>query len=94
MCHAAPCRTATRSPDAIARRIAGWLNPSTAAASLVGFVATLLPEWLELSVGAPAILVTFGLVVWYRGFTDDDRKLFRLGRKEEPGLPASEPATP
>ena len=54
----------------------------------------MLPEWLELSVGAPAILITFGLVIWFRGFTDDDRTLFRMGRKEEPGLPASEPGTP
>ena len=64
------------------------------AASAVGFAGTLLPEWLELSVGAPAILFTFGLVIWYRGFTDDDRKLFRLGKREKPTLPASEPATP
>ena len=53
------------------------------------------PEWLELSVGAPAILFTFGMVIWYRGFTDEDRTLFRLGKKkDEPALPASEPATP
>jgi O-antigen/teichoic acid export membrane protein len=64
------------------------------AASAVGFAATLLPEWVELSIGAPAILFTFGLVIWYRGFTDDDRKLFRFGRKEKPAIPASEPATP
>ena len=78
--------------------VQGWrwsLILAGAAASLVGFGATLVPEWLELSVGAPAILITFGLVIWYRGFTDDDRKLFRFGKKkEEPALPASEPATP
>ena len=77
--------------------VQGWrwsLILAGAAASLVGFVATLIPEWLELSVGAPAILFTFGLVIWYRGFSDDDRKLFRLGRKEKPALPVSEPATP
>ena len=77
--------------------VQGWrwsLVLAGAAASLVGAAATLIPEWLELSVGAPAILITFGLVVWYRGFTDDDRKLFRLGKKEEPSLPPSEPATP
>jgi len=64
------------------------------AASAVGFAATLLPEWVELSVGAPAILFTFGLVIWYRGFTDDDRKLFRFGRRGKPALPVSEPASP
>jgi len=77
--------------------VQGWrwsLILAGAAASLVGFLGTLLPEWLELSVGAPAILLTFGLVVWYRGFTDDDRTLFRMGKKEKPGLPGSEPATP
>jgi hypothetical protein len=57
-------------------------------------LATLVPEWLELSVGAPLILITFGMVIWYRGFTDDDRTLFRLGRKDKAALPASEPATP
>ncbi len=77
--------------------VQGWrwsLILAGAAASAVGFGATLVPEWLELSVGAPAILFTFGLVVWYRGFTDDDRKLFRFGKKERPSLPASEIATP
>lgn len=77
--------------------VQGWrwsLILAGAAASLVGFGAKLVPEWLELSVGAPAILFTFGLVVWYRGFTDDDRKLFRFGKKEKPSLPVSEIATP
>lgn len=77
--------------------VQGWrwsLILAGAAASAVGFGATLVPEWLELSVGAPAILFTFGLVVWYRGFTDDDRKLFRFGKTERPSLPASEIATP
>ena len=77
--------------------VQGWrwsLVLAGGAASAVGFVGTRLPEWLELSVGAPAILFTFGLVIWYRGFTDDDRKLFRIGKREEPTLPVSEPATP
>ena len=77
--------------------VQGWrwsLLLAGGAASIVGFAATLIPEWLELSVGAPAILITFGLVIWYRGFTDEDRKLFRFGKKEKAELPASEPATP
>ena len=77
--------------------VQGWrwsLLLAGAAASLVGFGGTLLPEWLELSVGAPAILITFGLVIWYRGFTDDDRTLFRMGRKERPTLPTSNLTTP
>lgn len=77
--------------------VQGWrwsLILAGVVASAVGFGFTLVPEWLELGVGAPAILISFGLVVWYKGFTDDDRKLFRFGKKEEPTLPASEPATP
>jgi O-antigen/teichoic acid export membrane protein len=68
----------------------GWrwsLIWATAAASLVGFIATRLPEWLELSVGAPMILFTFGLMVWFRGFTHEDRALFRKHGHEEPALP-------
>jgi len=68
----------------------GWrwsLIWATAAASLVGFVATQLPEWLELSLGAPMILFAFGLMVWFRGFTHEDRALFRKQGHEEPVLP-------
>ena len=75
----------------------GWrwsLIWATAAASVVGFVATQLPEWLELSLGAPMILFTFGLVVWYRGFTHEDRVLFRKHGAEEPSLPPTEISTP
>jgi O-antigen/teichoic acid export membrane protein len=77
--------------------VQGWrwsLIWAAAVASAVGFVATLLPEWLELSVGAPAILLSFGLMIWYRGFTADDRALFRMGKKQKAALPASEAATP
>jgi O-antigen/teichoic acid export membrane protein len=77
--------------------VQGWrwsLIWAGAAASVVGFLATLLPEWLELSLGAPLILITFGMMVWYRGFTAEDRTLFRMQSGEEPALPASEPATP
>jgi hypothetical protein len=51
-------------------------------------------EWIQLAIGAPAILITFGTVVWYRGFTQEDRALFRKHGAEEPELPPSEPATP
>ncbi|HEX8526661.1 lipopolysaccharide biosynthesis protein [Allosphingosinicella sp.] len=70
--------------------VQGWRWPlvwAAAAASAVGFAAVQLPEWLELSLGMPLILVTFGLVVWYRGFTEEDRVLFRLEGDEEPTLP-------
>ena len=44
----------------------------------VGWVMTLLPEWAELAFGIPAILGVYGAVIWYRGFTPEDRALFRL----------------
>jgi hypothetical protein len=53
-----------------------------------------LPEWIELSLGVPAILVAFGFVVWYRGFTQEDRALFRKQGPEQPSLPASDLPTP
>ena len=34
-----------------------------------GQLAVLLPEWLELSVGLPAIMIAFGAVLWWRGFS-------------------------
>ncbi|MDB5691603.1 MAG: lipopolysaccharide biosynthesis protein [Alphaproteobacteria bacterium] len=75
--------------------VQGWRWPliwAAAGATLVGFLFTLLPkrlEWLELAAGIPAILVTFGTIVWKRGFTQEDRTLFRIGKGEvrEPTLP-------
>lgn len=73
--------------------VQGWrwsLIWAAAAAILVGFGFTWLPpafEWAELALGVPLILVTFGLVVWTRGFTAEDRALFRLRGDEEPTLP-------
>jgi len=80
--------------------VQGWRWPlvwAGAAATVVGFLFTLLPkrfEWIELAVGAPAILTAFGLVVWHRGFTHEDRVLFRKHGIEEPGLPPTEISTP
>ncbi|MEA3046455.1 MAG: hypothetical protein QOJ53_787, partial [Sphingomonadales bacterium] len=77
--------------------VQGWRRSliwAAAAATLVGVGATRLPEWLELSLGVPLIMLTFGLVVWYRGFTHEDRALFRKQGLEEPALPASEITTP
>ena len=47
-------------------------------AVLVGIFATLLPEWIELTIGMPAILAVYGWVIWKRGFGPEDRALFRL----------------
>ncbi len=73
--------------------VQGWrwsLIWAAAAAILVGYGFTALPrafEWAELVVGIPLILFTFGLVVWLRGFTSEDRALFRMRGDEEPTLP-------
>ncbi len=50
---------------------------ATAPALMVGYLATLLPEWLELLLGIPAILAAYGFVIWHRGFGPEDRVLFR-----------------
>jgi O-antigen/teichoic acid export membrane protein len=49
---------------------------AVAVAAVIGFVATEVPEWLELAVGVPAILVSYGWLIWRKGFTDADRLLF------------------
>lgn len=59
----------------------GWrwaLFWALAAAVPIGWAATeFLPEWAELAFGVPAILGVYGLVIWHRGFGEDDRALFR-----------------
>ena len=63
---------------------------ATGPAVLVGFLATLLPEWAELIFGIPAILLTYGYVIWHRGFGPDDRVLFRKNvGGDQPANPAS-----
>lgn len=60
---------------------------ATMVAAIVGFVATRVPEWSELALGLPLILLSYGYVIWTRGFGPDDRALFR---KAEP-KPLPEP---
>ena len=75
--------------------VQGWrwsLIWAAAGATVVGFLVTRLPhqlQWLQLAVGIPAILVTFGAIVWKKGFTQEDRTLFRMrkGEVDEPTLP-------
>ena len=50
---------------------------ATAPAVLIGYAATWLPEWAELIIGIPAILLAYGWVIWTRGFGPEDRVLFR-----------------
>jgi len=73
--------------------VQGWrwsLIWAAGAAIIVGGLFNLLPrslEWLHLSVGAPAILFTFGIIIWRRGLTKEDRALFRRHGPETPTLP-------
>ncbi|MGB3378123.1 MAG: lipopolysaccharide biosynthesis protein, partial [Allopontixanthobacter sediminis] len=57
---------------------------AAAPAVVVGYLATLLPEWAELSLGIPAILLTYGFVIWHKGFGPEDRVLFRKNIGGEP----------
>jgi len=64
-------------------RVNGWrwsVVWAALVAGTLGWVVTRLPhsfEWFELVVGVPLILGTFGAFVWYWGFNQDDRALFR-----------------
>ena len=80
--------------------VQGWRWPlvwGAAVAVVVGYGFTALPpsfEWTELVLGIPAILLAFGFVVWKRGFTHEDRVLFRRHKPEEPTLPPPGSAAP
>jgi O-antigen/teichoic acid export membrane protein len=80
--------------------VQGWRWPlvwAAAAAIIVGVGFTWLPrhlQWMELAFGIPAVLLTFGFVVWKRGFTHDDRVLFRMKKGEKPELPTPLGITP
>ncbi len=56
---------------------------AVAPAVLVGWLATLLPEWAELAFGVPAILATYGFVIWKRGFGPEDRLLFSKNKAKK-----------
>ncbi len=64
----------------LGHRVNNWrwaLVWAAAPAILVGYLATLMPEWAELIIGIPLILGTYGWVIWHRGFGPEDRVLFR-----------------
>ncbi len=70
------------------------LRPGFVAAILVagavGWAFTLLPhrlEWLELSVGVPAIFIAYFAVIGKWAFGPEDRALFKKMPKSEPTLP-------
>ncbi|WP_442954999.1 lipopolysaccharide biosynthesis protein [Parasphingorhabdus sp.] len=59
----------------------GWrwtLLIAVVAASGVGYLATYLPEWMELIIGIPMILGSYAWVIWKWGFGPEDRKLFKM----------------
>jgi len=65
--------------------VSGWRWPliwAAAAAVVVGEIAIRLPEWAELAFGIPAILATFGAIIWLRGFGHEDRELFRMRKAD------------
>jgi hypothetical protein len=66
-------------------RVNGWRWPliwAAAAGTVVGWVATFLPEWAELLFGIPGILLAFGAVLWTKGFKAEDRELFRMKKED------------
>jgi O-antigen/teichoic acid export membrane protein len=75
-------------------RINNWrwaLVIAGAPAIILGWLATKLPEWAELAVGVPAILLAYGWVIWRYGFGPEDRVLFRRNL-ESPDPGADTPA--
>ncbi|MEA1072447.1 lipopolysaccharide biosynthesis protein [Sphingomonas sp. LY160] len=65
--------------------VSGWRWPlvwAAAAAMLVGQLVIRLPEWMELIVGIPAILLAFGAVLWTKGFGPADRELFKMRKAD------------
>ena len=80
--------------------VQGWRWPliwAAAGAVLVGGAVTALPhrlEWVELAFGVPAILGTFFAIVWKKGFTKEDRALFRMKQPPEVDLPPPVGVTP
>jgi hypothetical protein len=61
----------------------GWrpaLLYAAAAAVVLGWLATRLPEWAELLFGVPLILALYGYLIWTRGFGPADRALLRGGK--------------
>jgi MFS family permease len=70
----------------LGRPIRVWRWPlliAVAAAALLGFIIVSVParfEWVELTIGIPAILGLYGWIVWRWGFGPEDRVLFRKKR--------------
>ena len=67
----------------LGQRIHVWrwaLLTAVAAAALLGIAIVSIParfEWVELTIGIPAILALYGWIIWRWGFGPEDRILFR-----------------
>ena len=61
-----------------------WTLVWAAAAAVPTFyIFSQLPEWAALAFGIPAIMLAYGVVIWKRGFGDDDRALFRKAGEKD-----------
>ena len=70
-----------------------WTLVWAAAAAVPTFyIFSQLPEWAELAFGIPAIMLAYGVVIWKRGFGDDDRALFRKAGEKDAKESAQEKA--
>ena len=58
-----------------------------APAVVVGYGFTFVPEWVELVIGIPVVLATYGFVIWRRGFGEEDKVLFRKQVTPAPEAP-------
>ncbi len=75
--------------------VSGWRWPlvwAAIAAGIVGQLFILLPEWAALLFGIPAILISFGVVLWTKGFGPEDRELFRMRKSDIDELSLPTPA--
>lgn len=60
--------------------VSGWrwaLVWASAAALAIGTLATRIPEWGELLLGVPTVLGAYCWLIWKKGFTPEDRVLFK-----------------
>ncbi|MCX9148885.1 lipopolysaccharide biosynthesis protein [Erythrobacter sp. WG] len=64
----------------LAAPVSNWrwaLVHAAAPVVVIGYGFTFLPEWTELVIGVPLMLATYALVIWRRGFDENDKVLFR-----------------
>ncbi len=50
---------------------------ASAVAAGLGGIATATPEWSELLIGVPGMLIVYGWIIWRFAFQEEDRVLFR-----------------